>query len=86
MWDLTFEHTCLCQACFGVWFVRSRAVPWQGLLKTFTVMALTYIMWFKLHFIMLAKTGDRESAFVPVEFSEPYQKTLLNNPAYDVST
>jgi hypothetical protein len=59
-------------------------VPWQGLLKTFAVMVATYIMWFKVHFIMLAKTGDRASAFVPVEFSEPYQKTLLNNPAYDV--
>jgi hypothetical protein len=38
----------------------------------------------QVHFWALPKTGDRADAFVPVEFSEGYEKTLLGHPEYNV--
>ena len=35
---------------------------------------------FQIHFWALPKNGDREDAFVPVEFSEDYQKSLIGHP------
>ncbi len=37
-----------------------------------------------MHFWSLPLTGDRESAFVPAEFSEDYQKSLIGHPENDV--
>jgi hypothetical protein len=124
----------LLQCTLGIWFLKNRRVPINGLLKIVAAMILTYIFWFKVgshwhsrtcelhlyfilgvpcvrvyvtirawvcvcarvsgvvscpyfsqvHFWALPKTGDRADAFVPVEFTKPYEKTLLNNPDYDV--
>ena len=37
----------------------------------------------QIHFWALPKTGDRADAFVPVEFSEGYEKTLINHAEYE---
>ena len=39
-----------------------------------------------MHFWSLPNAGDRASAFVPVEFSVPYDRTLIGSSEYDVRT
>ena len=69
---------------FGIWFLHRRRLPFVDLLKIAAVTIATYVTVFWFHFWALPKTGDRASAFVPAEFSDPYERTLLGHPDYDV--
>ena len=72
------------ESTLGIWFLKRRRFPFVGLLKIGAFAACTYLAVFYVHFWALSHTGDRADAFVPVEFSEGYQKTLLDHPEYPV--
>jgi dolichyl-phosphate-mannose--protein O-mannosyl transferase len=63
-----------------------RPLPFAALLLLGGTIVATYIWWFYVHFAILWKTNDREKAFIPVEFSAPYIKTLVGHPEYEVWT
>jgi len=70
------------ESTLGIWFLRRRRFPFVGLLQVLFFAICTYTFVFAVHFWTLSHTGDRESAFVPVEFSEDYQKTLIGHPEF----
>lgn len=66
------------ESFFGLFFLKSRAVPFSHLLIILFVAFVLYFTWFMVHFAMLPNTGPG-NGFMTAGF----QKTLIGSDTYD---